>query len=374
MNERKPIRLLFLHARVGEGHTQACINLARCAEQKGGISDIHIYDCFNIAHPMASKITRMLYIWTIRYLPAMWVFLYRRRSPLMRFIHFVARVLMRWALYRNLSRIIRNIEPDAIVCTHFFPLPPLYNLKKRHLFKIYTVVTDGDLHPLWTYEGVDTYFIAHQNAKGTYNEKTLRANIITAGIPIGAEFKRKPVDRVREKLGLSNRFTVLITGGGEGMGPIENIARHIDKSLSDINIMILCGRNERLRERLSNTSYKNETRIFGFIDNIIDLYDASDCVVGKPGGITTAEVFARGKPFVAYIAYGGQEEGNIRRYKSNKWFYTAEDIKEIPKILEEILLVGEDKEREGEIISSSDRGVSDKIIEYILTDLRNNVK
>jgi 1,2-diacylglycerol 3-beta-galactosyltransferase len=56
---------------------------------------------------------------------------------------------------------------------------------------------------------------------------------------------------------------VLLMGGGEGMGPIEATARALDNSLYDESlgepkghILIICGRNKKLTNRLQSINWK----------------------------------------------------------------------------------------------------------------------
>jgi len=364
------ICLIFIHAKVGQGHTKATLSLAETALKQDRVSSALVIDTLDIANQMSSKITKMLYIGTIKYLPALWITLYKSKTILMQIEHNIVRILMRWALYKHLSRIIRLNRPHAIVCTHFFPIPPLAHLKNRYSpFKLYVVVTDGDLHPLWTYKGVDAYFVADEMAIGNFTEKGLKARVFPIGMPIDLSFSRKQKENIRNLLGISNRFTVMITGGGEGIGPIKEIAKTVDNSLNNINIIILCGRSEKLRKKLTDTDFKNQVYIHGYIENIVDFYDASDCIVGKPGGLTTAEVIARGKPFIAYLAYGGQEEGNIRRFIGREGFYISTNIQDIPGIIKKLIDRVEFKQLSRKLISSSDRETSTKMIELILNDI-----
>jgi len=56
---------------------------------------------------------------------------------------------------------------------------------------------------------------------------------------------------------------VLLMGGGEGMGPIEAIAKALGDSLYDENlgeptgqILVICGRNKKLANRLQSINWK----------------------------------------------------------------------------------------------------------------------
>jgi processive 1,2-diacylglycerol beta-glucosyltransferase len=51
-------------------------------------------------------------------------------------------------------------------------------------------------------------------------------------------------------------------------------------------------------------------KVFGFINNMHELMDAADLVVTKPGGLTTMEVLAKGKPLALVAPIPGQEQRN----------------------------------------------------------------
>ncbi|MEW6278646.1 MAG: glycosyltransferase, partial [Candidatus Eremiobacterota bacterium] len=75
-----------------------------------------------------------------------------------------------------------------------------------------------------------------------------------------------------------------------------------------------CGRNEeKLREVEAfapSVSFPVHPRPFV---NMRDYYHAADVVLTKPGGLTSTEVLARGKPMVLVSPYPGMEETNVQR-------------------------------------------------------------
>lgn len=71
-------------------------------------------------------------------------------------------------------------------------------------------------------------------------------------------------DALRRELGMDEDLpAVLLMGGGEGMGPIEATARALGDTLYDENlgasvgqILVICGRNKRLANRLLSINWK----------------------------------------------------------------------------------------------------------------------
>lgn len=71
-------------------------------------------------------------------------------------------------------------------------------------------------------------------------------------------------DVLRRELGMDEDLpAVLLMGGGEGMGPIEATAQALGNTLYDENlgqpigqILVICGRNKRLYNRLQSIDWK----------------------------------------------------------------------------------------------------------------------
>ena len=57
-------------------------------------------------------------------------------------------------------------------------------------------------------------------------------------------------------------------------------------------------------------SMKHSITVTGFVTNISTIMDAADCIVSKPGGLTTSESMAKGLPMVIVNPIPGQEQRN----------------------------------------------------------------
>ena len=57
---------------------------------------------------------------------------------------------------------------------------------------------------------------------------------------------------------------------------------------------------------------KTEKRILnlGYVNYVEKLMDASDCIISKPGGLTTSEAMAKGLPMIIVDPIPGQEDRN----------------------------------------------------------------
>ena len=139
--------------------------------------------------------------------------------------------------------LFRRPEPDAILSVHpVFQHIPLHIVRKLGWQAPFiSVVTDPvSVHPVWLYSQVDLCLVATEEAR----QRALRAGIPAArirvtGMPVSLKFAHEVDDKLtlRGRLGLEvDRPAVLLVGGGEGMGPMFEIARAVARALSLIHI------------------------------------------------------------------------------------------------------------------------------------------
>ncbi len=138
--------------------------------------------------------------------------------------------------------------------------------------------------------------------------------VIVAGQPVLPDFQQRLGKRreTREALGLDQSMpVVLLMGGGDGMGRLELTAREIAFSNLPVQLIVVCGRNQRVKHNLEFINPRIPMRVFGFVDNVPELMGAADILVTKAGPGTIAEGFIAGLPIILYDRVPGQEEGNV---------------------------------------------------------------
>jgi len=104
---------------------------------------------------------------------------------------------------------------------------------------------------------------------------------------------------------------VLLIGGGEGMGPLAETARAIDESGLDVGLVIVTGRNARLKAQLQAETWENQTFLYGFTHDMPCFMRAADVLVSKAGPGTIAEALNAALPIILYAKLPGQEDGNV---------------------------------------------------------------
>ena len=136
--------------------------------------------------------------------------------------------------------------------------------------------------------------------------------MIATGIPISGRFSVKPdVKAVRKTLGLRDDLPVLLVlSGGFGMGPVAEILSALDHVTEAFQVVVVTGRNEELRRELAAQDRKHPTHGPGFASNMHELMAVADLIITKPGGLTSSEALALGKPLFILNPIPGQEAAN----------------------------------------------------------------
>src|SRR5439155_2431310 len=109
-----------------------------------------------------------------------------------------------------------------------------------------------------------------------------------------------------------DRPIVLQLSGGFGVGPIEKLYRGILQVDRPIEVIVVAGRNEKVRQQLERVDVprQHRSKVMGFTTDIDELMGVADLVVSKPGGLTTADVLARGAAMGNRKPIPGQESRN----------------------------------------------------------------
>lgn len=222
-----------------------------------------------------------------------------------------------WPVLRAATRkLIRNHPADMIVAVH--PLANAFALMalgaKRPPF--YTVVTDlVTTHALWFDKRADLILVPTEMARERAIAHRLPADKIrVVGLPVDKRYCAPVGDKLlmRRQLGWPiDKPIVLLVGGGEGMGPMARMARAIDESGLDLGLVIVCGRNEKLKAALDSEAWENPTFIHGFTRELPEFMRAADIIVTKAGPGTIAEALNANLPIILYAKIAGQEDGNV---------------------------------------------------------------
>jgi 1,2-diacylglycerol 3-beta-galactosyltransferase len=212
--------------------------------------------------------------------------------------------------------LVRSHPADLIVTVHPFANSFALKALGQNRPPFITVVTDMvTTHALWFDRRADRILVPTETARSRalkYNMPSEKVQVV--GLPVADRYCQPLGDKriLREKLGWTlDKPIVLMVGGGEGMGPLAKTAREIDASGLDLGLVIVCGRNQKLKASLQAESWENPTMIYGFIREMPDFMRAADFIVTKAGPGTIAEALNAQLPIILYSKLPGQEDGNV---------------------------------------------------------------
>ncbi|MEN6601720.1 MAG: glycosyltransferase [Bryobacteraceae bacterium] len=169
-----------------------------------------------------------------------------------------------------------------------------------------TVLTDlADYPPHFWLEPQDQYVVCgtdkaveQARSMGIRPEKIFRAS----GMILNPHFYEpaaldRAAERVRLGLDLS-RTTAIVLFGGQGSGVIEKIARKLDSSGLNLQLILICGRNARLTERLRTARWRIPVHIEGFTKEVPRFMQLADFLIGKPGPGSVSEALVMKLPVI----------------------------------------------------------------------------
>jgi processive 1,2-diacylglycerol beta-glucosyltransferase len=244
----------------------------------------------------------------------------------------------------KLKNLFDKFQPDAIVCTQAFPCGMVADFKKTYASDIplVAVLTDYIPHSYWIYDTVNYYITPSDEVSLRLVKKGVTLDKIKSlGIPFDPEFnERVPKAEVVRKLNLDqNIATILIMGGGQGLGPIKTIVRSLEKVKFDFQELIVTGTNKKLCKSLQKKikKYKKKILIFGYVNNINELMSIADIIITKPGGVTTSEALAKKIPMIIIKPIPGQEASNTIYLTEKKAAIKIDRPKDINIVIEDLL-------------------------------------
>ena len=74
---------------------------------------------------------------------------------------------------------------------------------------------------------------------------------------------------------------------------------------------------EKLFEKVCAMQTRNPIKEFEYVNNVDEIMDAADCLLSKPGGITTSESLAKGLPMLMIHPLPGVEDRNVEFLQAN---------------------------------------------------------
>lgn len=311
-------KIFIIYTDAGAGHRRAAEALYKVTGEIFPEAVVSLFDVLNYTTSLFKKSYPAIYLFMVNRCP--WLFGIGYYLTDIRAVDRFVRIFRRLTNginCKSFEKYLLNEKPDLIITTHWLPSEIITSLKKRRKLDslLVTCITDYYPHAFWRNRGVDLYIAPNEDLiprlikLGVAPEK-----VQTIGLPIAPEFAlNHDKIEIRKQLGLDqDLFTILITSGGFGVGPIKELVAEIEKIDAPLQVQVVCGKNTGLREEL--TAYTKNARhrfqIYGFVTNMDELMEASDIMISKSGGLTSTEAMAKNLPLIILYPIPGQEFSN----------------------------------------------------------------
>ena len=320
------MKAVVLSCNTGEGHNTAGKAIYNKFLQMGVACDF--VDTLSIAGMKVSRAVNNSYVGITTSVPAVFGMMYslgRAVSDMnTRHLHIKSPVYAANTLYRKkLAKFIMDGGYDVAVMPHLFPAECLTSLRKHGILNIpfICVATDYACIPFWEETKPDYFVIPHKDlAEDFYSRNIPKDKLLPFGIPVSDRFKAK-TDRkeARSLLGLpDDKPILLMMSGSMGFGGLEGMTRELySKFQKKVRIIILCGRNESMKEHLGKVFADIPDVILQpFTDKVALFMDAADIVFTKPGGLTSTEAAVKNVLLVHTPPIPGCETINAKFFSS----------------------------------------------------------
>ena len=249
---------------------------------------------------------------------------------------------------KKLTDEIISFNPDLLISTHFFGNITVGMLKKKKLTncKIISIITDYRSHEMWLKDekSIDAIIVSNDIVKNDLiNHKIKSEKIHAFGIPIKENFSNiKNIKELKQKYKVDNdkKTFLFFAGGSSGSSFSYKYFKKLVEEKYNINIIYVCGKNEKLKNKskklIQKNNYKN-VHIIGFSNEVNNLLSISDIVITKPGGLSITECLEMKKPMLLIPGNGGQEIYNAKFVCKNGYGMNCLTARQLIKNTEKII-------------------------------------
>lgn len=329
-------RVLVVSASMGAGHDGAGRELVRRLKAEGYEAEMRDY--LDSAPLRIGVLLKSSYQFQMKYLAWSYDLTYRLLYRVPGLCPPIGRVMTRLT-GPQLLRWAEDFRADVIVSTYPLTSVVLGELRKggRLAAPCLNFITDFGVHPFWTHPGIDLNMAVHSRSAVAAERRSGRPSIATGPMvsPRFAEANDRAATRA--ELGLSpQERAILIVSGSWGVGDVASTFRTLTANGRFVPIVV-CGRDERLRRRLSRIS---GGRVLGWTDDMPALMAATDALVENAGGLTAMEAFSVGLPVISFRPIAGHGKENTAEMQAAGVSRVARTPRQLVSFLDEVTAAG----------------------------------
>ncbi|SFT01976.1 wax ester/triacylglycerol synthase domain-containing protein [Saccharopolyspora flava] len=307
----QPRRVLLISATIGEGHNATARAVEEAARRVWPGCEVVWLDALRIMGRWVPRAFNWIYVTNVESTPWLYDFFY---DSLWRYRWFATssrRFVGAWC-GPLLRREIRRVAPDLIVSTYPLGTAGLDWIRRHGELDVpvSAVVSDFAPHPFWVYPEADLHYVMSEASLRAMHRAEPDAVGAVSVPPVRGEFHPRDRATARAEFGVpATGFTALISCGALSFGAVE---RAVDAALRVpelARVLVVCGRNEAVRERLLA---RGDPRVvpLGWVDDMPGLMGCADVVITNAGGATALEALACGRAVIMFEPIAGHGRAN----------------------------------------------------------------
>ena len=322
--ENNPVMILTIAN--GAGHIRVAEGIAAAIRATEPALPVMVADVADYMTSLTRFTHVSAFLWLVKHAPPVWdrIDRYQKKQT---------RTSPEWYYRRGCRRLFelaRRVRPRALVATEV-GCCEIAALIKRDLkldAPLVAVNDDYDADRAWVQPEVDLYcFITNELGEQLFAHGARRERVAIWGAPLsdGYEVAR---EREHERAEICRWLSldptlpiVLIAGGGEGMGKIEETTARLLRLNQPVQLIVLTGRNQRLKSRCERVSANGSAETLRVLDwvgpeQMPKLMWAADLMVSKLGSMFN-EAIASELPIIAMEPPPGAER--VQYELLDKW-------------------------------------------------------
>ncbi len=348
MSTRSKPKVVFTYVEAGMGHIAPMTGMAKVFERKYGdkCEIVHLYPFrdsqFELVRALGRELVGQVKLNANSYFcRKMERFSYQFSSK------FILKVLDIHFGKRRKKYLeeYKDLKPDLLVASYYLPAHLAYqsNLRGDWDTLIASYSPDYCTYPAWD-RNCDAYLIYNnvirdEALRKGFNENQLK--MIPCILREGIAEITKTKQELKKEFGLDNgKLTVVYSNGAYGSGKTKRCLKKLIKSQLDMNLVVLCGKNQKIYDYLNGLSKQTLGKVnvtaLGFTKLAGEYMKAGDVCIGKGSPSSVHESLYLGTPFICNAAVNGVEESSAKFFIQENLAVKTFSPRKIIKVLKDL--------------------------------------
>ncbi len=326
-------RVMVLTAeKTGTGHKSSANAIQKKLESIG--YDVKQINCFEMMGKLGRKMENAYIPLTTKH-PGLWKISHSFSQIFTNTLHNFIYTKSKKSLLKE----ILDCKPDLIISVHCMFTKAVSKLLKKNKLNIPFMINVIDLvNPpkVWQDKSADMSFMPTAVAREQYIKRGFEPDkLVVSGFPI-----REDIVPLKEPKKINGKIKILM------VNPSVNLKKNIRfvnevARLENVEIKVVCGRDERMYKALENQKTKNENlsrvEILGFVKNMNELLYNSHILMTKAGPNMLLEGTRSGTAVIVTGHIPGQEAKNYEYITKNEYGIKCENPKKVFSVIKEMI-------------------------------------